>query len=220
MKITKTFLRKRWKDNDFISNFPLPLKESIEAWNRNKKLIHLKTEKINNIDLRGISGNELWFFPNFYKTNNHDIDFSYGKGALTFSEGKYERINFNEFQFDRATHFKKAKLDGCNFQKSKLIFDANDTIFENCDFTETIFKGGFNEYGYRRCSFINCNFSSSQWNNLYFFACKFKNCTFTNFKISNAKIGGFKIDKITSEIEEMFLECDIDGLIEMKNNYS
>ena len=116
MKITKTFLRKRWKDDDFISNFSLPLEESIQQWKANKKLIHLKNDKINNIDLRGISDDELYFVSTFYKTNNINIDFSYGKGALCFSYGEYKDINFEEFNFDRASSFRKSEIIKCNFK--------------------------------------------------------------------------------------------------------
>ncbi len=214
MKETKTYLRKRWKNEDFINKFSLPLKKSFELWNAEKKLVKLKSEEINNIDLRGISDDELWFFSNL--SDNHNIDFYCGSGSLNFYKGECTNINFKEFKFDRATSFHSVKIINCNFNKSKLIFNATDTIFESCDFSETTFRGGFNEYGFRRCTFINCTFNNSQWNNIYLLACKFKDCKYTDFKIYNAKIGGFKVNKLTEEINNLFVDCEINGLIETK----
>ncbi len=214
MKETKTYLRKRWKSEDFINKISLPLKKSFELWKIEKKLVPLKTEEINDIDLRGISDDELWFFPTL--SNNHNIDFYCGSGAITFTNGECSNINFKEFNFDRATSFNSVKITNCTFSKSKIICNATDTIFENCDFSETIFRGGFNEYGFRRCKFINCIFNNSQWKNLYLFACKFEGCKYTDFEIYNAKIAGFKVNKITEEIKKIFIECAISGLEEIK----
>ncbi len=186
MKETKTYLRKRWKSENFVNKISLSLKKSFELWEEERKLVTLKSEEINDVDLRGISDDELWFFPTL--SDNHNIDFYCGSGAITFTNGRCSNINFKEFNFDKGTSFNSVKIIKCKFDKSKLIFNATDTIFENCDFSETIFRGGFNEYGFRRCKFINCTFNNSQWKNLYFLACKFKDCKYQILKFIMLKL--------------------------------
>lgn len=218
MKITKTYLRKRWADNNYVATLPFPLKESIESFNADKKFVGIDAKLLNDIDLRGISDDKL-FFLRFHDSTNNNIDFSFGKGAISVHDTNLRQCKLQEFNFDRATYLTKSNIYECDFRKSKLIFTAEDIWFENCDFSETIFKGGFNEYGFRRCKFINCRFGYAAWKNTYFLACFFINCNFADFRISKSVIRGFKVDKLTSEINDIFIDCEIDGLIEIGDNH-
>ena len=119
-----------------------------------------------------------------------------------------------EFKFDQASSFLNSNFYNSAFEKSKLKFDATDVEFYNCDFTESILKGGFQEYGFRRCKFYNCKFNLAQWQNTYIFACWFIDCDFTGFKMINSLISGLKVSKLTKTTYRIFDNCEVEGLIE------
>ena len=92
--------------------------------------------------------------------------------------------------------------------------DTLQTAQENPD--TSIFKGGFQEYGFRRCIFSNCNFTEAQWKNLYLLANQFLDCNFSDFTIYNAGIRGFKSNTNLENIKDIFTNSDVQGLIKLK----
>lgn len=205
-KETKKYLRNRWDNPEFINSFPFPFSYDMD------------TSLLNNIDLRGIKklgcGEPFWKFPNIVSANLYNIDLSFGDGALSVHESEIENLNCIDFKFDRSSRIYKSTIKNSCFIKAKLILDITDTTFENCDFSQSTFKGGFKEYGFRRCKFINCKFDAAQWQNTYMLACWFIDCDFTNFIIRNSSIKGFKVNKLPESIYNIFENCEVSGLIE------
>ncbi|WP_276380822.1 pentapeptide repeat-containing protein [Flavobacterium sp. H4147] len=207
---TKKYLKDRWKSHDFINSFPVLI-----DWKMDINLL-------NDIDLRGIDklgcGEPFWKFPNIISANLKNIDLSFGNGSISISDSEIINLICNDFKFDRSSHISKSIIKNSLFLNSKFILSATDTTFENCDFSNSKFSGGHNEYGFRRCKFINCKFNSAQWKNTYLFACKFIDCDFNGFVISNSLIRGFKVSRLTEEINSIFENClDVTGLIEINN---
>lgn len=209
MKTRRTDLRSRWKDPTFVNSLPITNKS-------------IQLESLNNLDLRGVSklgcGEPLWNFPNIHSITVNNFKLSFGDGVIVISDSNVRELECIEFKFDKASYILKSSLFDSTFLNSKLKFNATDVEFYNCDFSKSILKGGFNEYGFRRCKFFKCNFSSAQWQNTYLFACWFVDCDFTNFKISNSLVRGFKVDKLTELIPLAFDNCEVDGLVEKKYN--
>lgn len=192
MKITKTYLRKRWKDPVFIENLPFPLKHSIDTRKE------MKIDKISDLDLRGISNNQLWVFPNIADSDNRNFDLSFGSGDITFIHSHLENGSFFEFKFGKGAGIIGGTVSNCSFVKSRFFTYFYEVIFENCDFSESIFKGGWmNEYGFNKCKFINCNFGSAQWEDNHLIMCWFVKCDFTNFTIKGSKINNFRVDSLS-----------------------
>ena len=202
----KKQLRSRWKDSGFLKSLPIE-NQSIRA------------ELLNDLDLQGVAnlgcGEPLWKFPEIFSTEIHNLDLSYGDGAVVVSESKITELKCVEFKFDQASFFRKSTFSDSAFTKARLKFNAGDVEFRNCDFSESTFKGGFREYGFRRCTFFGCKFSLAQWQNMYMFACRFVGCDFTDFQISKSLVRGFKVDELTEAVSSIFANCcEVTGLVE------
>ena len=200
-KITKKSLRERWKNSSFIDQ--IDISREID--------IHL----LNNIDLRGINLDEF-IFPKIIQNKLENIDLSYGKGSLSIIDSEIKNLQCVEFKFDKSNWFSKTKIIDSSFHKAQFNFNFTDIIFENCDFSKSIFKGGFQECGFRRCIFSNCNFTEAQWKNLYLLANQFLDCNFSDFTIYNAGIRGFKTNTNLENIKDIFTNSDVQGLIKLK----
>lgn len=200
-KITKKSLRERWKNSSFIDQ--IDISREID--------IHL----LNNIDLRGINLDEF-IFPKIIQDKLENIDLSYGKGSLSIIDSEIKNLQCVEFKFDKSSWFSKTKIIDSSFHKAHFNFNFTDIIFENCDFSKSIFKGGFQECGFRRCIFSNCNFTEAQWKNLYLLANQFLDCNFSEFTIYNAGIRGFKTNTNLENIKDIFTNSDVQGLIKLK----
>lgn len=208
--MTKKQLKDRWKSEDFINNLPF--------LNDGK----ISIELLNNTDLRGISklgyGEPFHSFPILLSANLSRVDFSFGDGVVLIKDSDIDYFSFENFKFDRASFIDKSNIKNSNFSASKMIVDCTDVIFENCDFSQSIFKGGHKEWGFKRCKFKNCIFSGAYWKNTFLFACTFLDCEFTDFKIENSMIRGFKINHSINTVSTIFENCEgISGLVQIEN---
>lgn len=201
--MTKTQLKKRWKDEGFVKSLGIPLDKIPSESN------------LQNIDLRGVPklGNDepLWHFK-IHKVNSCNIDLSYGDGALILYRSNVSKLICKEFTFDRASYFINSTFHESDFTKAKFKLDLSDCEFVNCIFDESTFLGGFNEYGFKRCVFSNCTFRSIKWEKIYLRACKFENCDFTNAQICNSIVAGFKHTSCLNLAESIFTQCDIKSI--------
>ncbi|WP_149206098.1 pentapeptide repeat-containing protein [Flavobacterium johnsoniae] len=207
-KLTKKYLRERWKSNDFISSFPFSIDYKMNV------------ELLNGTDLQGITnigcGEPFWKFPKLSYAQIKNINFSFGNGSITIFNSHAESLIFEDFKFDRSSMIFKSIIKNSTFKNTKLTFDISDTTFENCDFSNSKFTGGFEEYGFRRCKFINCKFTSAFWKNTYILASWFIDCQFKDFKIVNSSIKGFKVNNLNQEVKSIFENCSVvNGLIEI-----
>ena len=204
MKRAKTTLKGRWKDSDFLNSLPIDNQS-------------IKVEFLNNLDLQGVPklgcGEPLWKFPDVYSSEVYHLNLSFGDGALTVADSKITDLKCIEFKFDQASSFRKSTFFDSFFTRAKLKFNATDVEFHRCDFSESMLKGGFHEYGFRRCKFFSCRFSSAQWQNTYLFACRFIDCDFTDFKVLKSAIKGFKVNTAIDSVFSVFEDCEIDGLV-------
>ena len=202
----KTYLRNRWKDVDFLNSLPIQ-NQSIPV------------AQLNGLDLRGVPklgcGEPLWKFLTIYSSQIHHLRLSFGNGALNISNTRMTNLECIEFKFDQSSSFSNSTFSDSTFEKSRLKMNVTDVKFYNCDFSQSVLKGGFREYGFRRCKFIHCKFNSAQWQNTYLFACQFSDCDFTGFGISHSLIRGFKMNRPTEFVTGIFEDCEIEGLIEI-----
>lgn len=142
------------------------------------------------VDLRGAHlGNES-SLPHLALAGGlfENIDVSSGKGVVIASHAKVIGFAAVDFHFDRASYFRKAEFNNSSFVRSRGRYDATDTSFVGCDFTDSQFRGGMTEYGFRRCRFVACNFRGTDWKNTYLRVCEFRDCTFEDARIDASLI--------------------------------
>lgn len=203
----KSELKRRWKDPAFLSKIPFPLDRPPTG------------NELNNLDLRGVpklsNGDPLWHFQ-IYDSTCCNLDLSFGDGALAIYSSDVSNLNCTQFKFDRASSINKSVVRSGIFIHSKFKVSSSDTHYESCDFSDSSFKGGFNEYGFTRCKFINCKFNNARWDNTYFKACTFEDCDFTDFKLKGTFISGFKFKNLMAFDENVtFSDCDIRSICEI-----
>ncbi len=208
--MTKKQLKDRWKSEDFINNLSYLHEGKISV------------EALNSADLRGIQklgyAEPLCTFPTLFSTTLSSIDFSFGDGVIRIKDCDINHFSFEDFKFNRASFIDKSNIKNSNFSGSKMILDCTNVIFENCDFSQSIFKGGHKEWGFKRCKFKNCTFSGAYWKNTFLFACTFLDCELTDFKIENSLIRGFKINQSIDTVSIIFENCEeISGLVQLEN---
>lgn len=150
-----------------------------------------------------------------YQSKLENIDMSYSLISCSAAESSWYNINFF-----------KAKLDGCmmdksnikesNFQRAKLVINADDTVFENCSFSEA--KIGIKTYGYeyggRRTKFYNCDFTGAEFKNVEFRASRFFNCNFIGTKFISCDLRGIKFEGNEPD-KEQFEKMEIPEMIPM-----
>ncbi|MDR0229595.1 MAG: pentapeptide repeat-containing protein [Flavobacteriaceae bacterium] len=206
-------LRDRWNKQEYIDTLDYDL-----------TIAQVKDLSIlNNLDFRGFNQIKntlipLWDIPTIINVTVHGFDISHANIALNTHDSELIDIKCIDTKFDRSSYWKKTTFVNADFHKAKLILDGTDVTFINCNFSSSTFKGGFNEYGFRRCKFICCNFTDADWKNLYLLACKFIDCTFDNFKVNKAGIRGFKTTTSLELIQKIFIDCDITGLLHIDHN--
>ena len=101
-------------------------------------------------------------------------------------------VNFAKCDFDRSISCHNVTFDSCNFTGGKLGGSFTDTVFKDCDFPGSTFKGFNNEYGFTRCKFTNCCFKRIAWRRPYFKTAEFHDCDFCDAVCTQAFVAGFK----------------------------
>lgn len=181
--VNKKNLRKRWKDEKFLSSFEFP-RDRIP-----------KEKELQDIDLRGVPklalGKPLWEFK-ISEVNSKGLDFSFGDGCLGIYSSRVQNMKCIDFKFDRASTFFKSEFTECDFSEARLRLDLTSCEFHNCIFNDSKFAGGLNEYGFTRCKFENCSFSNIKWERTYFKACTFISCDFSSGRIIDSAVLSFK----------------------------
>ncbi|MEW4564627.1 pentapeptide repeat-containing protein [Bremerella sp. JC770] len=203
MAPTKTELKRRWKDGDFVAALPFPPDKIPEQ------------DQLQNVDLRGVpklgNGGPLGWFK-FHSVESSGVDLSFGDGVLNVYGSTLTDLVCREFKFDRASWFNESTFVRSEFTRSRLRLNVVDCEFHECVFDGTIFVGGFNEFGFRRCTFRDCQFVLADWQRTYLRACRFTGCDFTKFTISDSIVAGFKYESCIGFHNEMFVQCDVGGL--------
>jgi len=196
----------RWKSSEYVDSVKKYISEIINE-RKNTTACDLRGIKI------GIEGplKDLWN-ANLDSVNIFDVDFSYSTIAGSLAEGLFKNVNFSAAFIDRGVLF-KAHFNNCNFTKAKLIVKMDDAVCENCDFTDSEFKGGKSsrEYGGRRVKFLNCNFSGTGFKGVEFRATKFINCNFSGTAFENSDFRGAKFEEIIPS-ENQFKKCEMPKL--------
>jgi len=204
--MTKTQLRKRWKNSAFLASIGIPTDRAPSE------------QELQNLDLRGVpklsNGDPLWHFRVGKSALN--LDFSYGDGVFSIYDGKVTSTKFVEFKFDRASYFRNSVFVSCDFERSQLRMLVDGCIFENCSFELSAFVGGpFCEYGIRRSIFRKCTFRSSRWDKTYIRACQFVDCDLTRWQIIDSIVAGFKHQQCVGFDVSIFIGGDVRPPIEL-----
>lgn len=140
-----------------------------------------------------------------------EIDISFGKGALLVRDATVSKLTADRFAFDRASHLRRSELEGCSFVRADLCLSGEDVVFTDCDFSETSFRGGFAEFGFRRARFLRCAFGGATWRNAYLRACEFWNCDFKDAKFERCTLSGAKFFSLANW-QTLLVDCDIKSL--------
>ena len=97
-----------------------------------------------------------------------------------------------------------------------MVINADDTVFENCSFSEA--KIGIKTYGYeyggRRTKFYNCDFTGAEFKNVEFRASRFFNCNFIGTKFISCDLRGIKFEGNEPD-KEQFEKMEIPEMIPM-----
>lgn len=204
--MTKTQLRKRWRDATFVASVPVPRDRPPTA------------AEVSNIDMRGVprlgNGEPYWYFE-IRDANSVALDLSFGDGALGIRSSSVTDLACEEFKFDRATYFHKSSFDRSDFRSARLRLDARDCVFTDCTFDLSTFAGGFSEYGFTRCTFRNCSFRSARWKGTYFKACIFEACDMTRFQVIDSVVTAIKHRDCIDFSQDIFSGGDVRALIEL-----
>jgi uncharacterized protein YjbI with pentapeptide repeats len=204
--MTKTQLRKRWSDTTFIEQLVMPTDR-----------IPVSSE-LNNLDLRGVRklGNDtpLHHFE-IRDAEADDIDFSFGDGSVGVIGSTVDKLNFEEFKFDRSTSFLRSSFLDCSFDRAQLKLGATDCHFSRCSFDISTFNGGMSEHGFTRCAFTDCTFRSARWQGTYFKACTFQTCDLTRFQIIDSMVTSIKHRDCTNFTEDLFTGGEIRTITKM-----
>lgn len=191
-------LKDRWKDVEFTNT----LQKEIES-------LHYKnTTDLRDVDLAGIHlGNKIKLLEHssLYKSKLYNVDLSYSIIEVTAFESDWMLVNFIKAKFDRCL-LDKSIIKHCNFNEAKLVFNADDTVFEDCSFIGAKVGVGTygHEYGGRRTKFVNCDFTDAVFKNVEFRASKFTNCNFTNTRFISCDLRGMKLFDGILPIAEQF----------------
>ncbi len=181
-------LKDRWKDVEFTNM----LQKEIES-------LHYKNvTDLRDVDLAGIHleiDSKLLGHPSLDHSKLNNVDLSYSIIEVATFESEWILVNFTKSKFDRSL-LDKSIIKQCSFAEAKLVFKANDAVFEDCSFVGA--KLGIGTYGYeyggRRTKFYNCDFTDAVFKNVEFRASKFTNCNFTNTTFIACDFRGVKMD--------------------------
>jgi uncharacterized protein YjbI with pentapeptide repeats len=187
MNSTNESARERWKSSEFTGK----MRASIEA---------LAAKRLDGGDLRGITigpGGPVEALSNItlHRAKISNADMSQASLACSLSESALEHVLFAEAHFDDCL-FKKARVVKCGFARARLVVRLDDSIFEQCDFSEAAFTGrkALIERGGRRVNFIGCNFAGTEFRGVEFRASRFTDCTFAGARFSRSDFRGVKVD--------------------------
>lgn len=200
-------LKDRWNDIEFTT----ALQKEIES-------LHYKNvTDLRDVDLAGIHlGNKIKLLEHSSLNNSklYNVNLSYSIIEVATFESEWMLVNFTKAKFDRCM-LDKSIIKKCNFQEAKLVFNADDAVFEDCSFVGAKIGIGTygHEYGGRRTKFYNCDFTDAQFARVEFRASKFYNCNFTNTTFIKCDFRGVKMEGCILPKLSQFTDMDIPDYI-------
>lgn len=172
------------------------------------KLLMQKGAEIKDINLSGIiiaTNSPIKQLQNahLYQSKLNDVNMSHSHISCFADVSLWNCVDFSETIFDRCTMC-KSNITKCNFKKSKLVVNADDSIFSDCNFTRAKIGIGTygHEYGGRRTKFYNCDFTGAEFKNVEFRASIFCNCDFTGTRFISCDLRGAKFEGNEPTIEQ------------------
>lgn len=138
-------------------------------------------------------------FKGLIRADLTDIDFSFSKMAVNFTEGTFLRLNFTQAKFDRAL-MSKASWNGSIFDSANICIDADDAVFVGCSFRKTKIRGVAWQYGGRRTRFVKCDFTGASFIKTKFLACRFDECILDDVDFGDSDFRGAQINGQQVEI--------------------
>ncbi len=200
-------LKDRWNDIEFTT----ALQKEIES-------LHYKNvTDLRDVDLAGIHlGNKIKLLEHSSLSNSklYNVNLSYSVIDVNAHGSVWELSDFTKTKLNR-TGLNKTIIKQCNFQEAKLIFNADDAVFEDCSFVGAKIGIGTygHEYGGRRTKFYNCDFTDAQFARVEFRASKFYNCNFTNTTFIKCDFRGVKMEGCILPKLSQFTDMDIPDYI-------
>ncbi len=192
-------LRERWKSRSFLDRI-MPF---ISAELTRGSVV------FNNLDLAGITiGQEgpvkdFWNV-NLYRATLVDVNLRHALLAGSMSEARFTQVCLAQATLD-ACSLRNAVIRNCDFSDAKLLLNADDAVFEHCEFTGAAFKSRRgNEFGGRRVRFTQCDFSNATFHRAEFRASIFVDCNFTGVKFAGCDFRGVKIEGSTRAFVDQF----------------
>jgi uncharacterized protein YjbI with pentapeptide repeats len=106
-----------------------------------------------------------------------------------FNCSTFEDCDFIDCRLDRVTMM-KTRWRRCRFDRSIIIAEFTDAIFEDCSFRYSDLRGRMCEYGGVRAIFDRCDFSGASIKSLKLRACKFSSCEIDTLTIQKSDVRG------------------------------
>jgi uncharacterized protein YjbI with pentapeptide repeats len=138
-------------------------------------------------------------FKGLIRANLTDIDFSFSKMAVKFTEGTFHRLDFTQAKLDRSV-MSKASWNESTFDYANICIEADDAVFVGCSFRKTTFRGVSWQYGGRRTRFVKCDFGGASFIKTKFLACHFEECILDDVDFGESDFRGAQIDGQKIEI--------------------
>lgn len=184
MDESKTQLRKRWKQEEFLTTLAVPRDRAP------------RRDELQGLDLRGVpklaNGEPLWHFR-LGSVEVADLDLSYGDGVLDIYRSSVSGMKCVEFKFDRASRLRDSELVDCDFRRSRIRGTAWGCRFVRCDFELSTLVGGISgDSGFRDCTFEDCSLRGIRWNGPHFYTSVFERCDFAQARMIEACVYGFR----------------------------
>jgi len=118
-----------------------------------------------------------------------NIQFVDSDFAANFSAGTFHNMAFTKCRFDRI-NMRKSSWHSCSFNKSTMVPDMTDAVFEECSFVGTRICGLNQGYGGRRTKFVRCVFQDCVFDRVQFLAGRMTDCDLGNLKLQRSDLRG------------------------------
>jgi len=125
----------------------------------------------------------------FIKKKMVAVRFERSQFSWKMTGSEFERVDFIGCDFDRVLMM-KSRWRHCSFERSTLIPDFSDAIFEDCNFAGARLRGLGQGYGGRRTRFIRCDFTACQLDRLQILAGRFEDCRLDGLQIVKCDLRG------------------------------
>lgn len=197
-------IKEKWQDSKYVES----ISDTINA-------IIAGRPVISDIDLSGIIIGPFAVLSelkavNLFESKISHADLSFAKITGSINNSILSKVNFENVCLDRGL-LCKAEITNCNFSKSNLIVNMDDTVCESSSFVKAKFAGGSSgiEYGGRRVKFVNCDFTGAVFDKVEFRASKFIDCIFTDAKFKKCDFRGVTFEGGVLPLADQFENMDV-----------